>query len=111
MSTLPDLIIHNGRITTLDRANPVARAVAITDGRFVAVGDDREVMRNAGPNTRRIDLQRRRALPGLSDNHLHLIRGGLNFNMELRWDGLRSLADAMTMLRRQVAATPPPQWV
>jgi predicted amidohydrolase YtcJ len=50
-------------------------------------------------------------LPGLIDNHLHIIRGGLNFNMELRWDGVRSLADAMAMLRRQVAVTPPPQWV
>ena len=52
-----------------------------------------------------------RALPGLIDNHLHIIRGGLNFNMELRWDGVRSLADAMAMLKRQVAITPPPQWV
>ena len=50
-------------------------------------------------------------LPGSIDNHLHIIRGGLNFNMELRWDGVRSLADAMEMLRRQVAITPPPQWV
>jgi predicted amidohydrolase YtcJ len=50
-------------------------------------------------------------LPGLIDNHLHIIRGGLNFNMELRWDGVRSLADAMGMLKRQVAITPAPQWV
>jgi hypothetical protein len=50
-------------------------------------------------------------LPGLIDNHLHVIRGGLNFNMELRWDGVHSLADAMSMLKRQVAVTPPPQWV
>ena len=49
----------------------------------------------AGPATRVIDLKGRRVLPGLIDNHLHIIRGGLNFNMELRWDGVRSLADAM----------------
>src|SRR4051812_2877156 len=65
----------------------------------------------AGPTTRVIDLRGRRVLPGLIDNHLHIIRGGLNFNMELRWDGVRSLADAMSMLKRQVAVTPPPQWV
>src|SRR6202012_4772202 len=55
--------------------------------------------------------QGRRVLPGLIDNHLHIIRGGLNYNMELRWDGVRSLADAMDMLKRQVAITPAPQWV
>ncbi len=107
----PDLILRNGRFTTLDRANPVASAVAIAQGRFTQVGDDRVVMALAGPQTRVIDLGGRSVLPGLIDNHLHIIRGGLNFNMELRWDGVKSLADAMSMLRRQVAVTPAPQWV
>jgi predicted amidohydrolase YtcJ len=106
-----DLILRNGLITTLDRANPAASAVAITDGVFTAVGRDGDVMPLAGPSTRIIDLRARRVLPGLIDNHLHIIRGGLNFNMELRWDGVRSLADAMAMLKRQVVVTPPPQWV
>src|ERR1700748_505738 len=103
----PDVILHGGRITTLDRANPLADAVAITGGRFSAVGHDADIMPLAGPRTRRIDLTGRAALPGLIDNHLHIIRGGLNFHMELRWDGVRSLADAMNMLKRQVAITPP----
>ncbi|MEW6640573.1 MAG: amidohydrolase [Pseudomonadota bacterium] len=107
----PDLILHRGLFTTLDRSNPTASAVAITDGVFSAVGTDHEVMPLAGPSTKIIDLQGKRVLPGLIDNHLHIIRGGLNFNMELRWDGVRSLADAMNMLKRQVAVTPPPQWV
>jgi predicted amidohydrolase YtcJ len=107
----PDIIFHRGLFTTLDRANPTASAVAIKDGVFTAVGHDNEVMKLAGPATQVIDLRGRRVLPGLIDNHLHIIRGGLNFNMELRWDGVRSLADAMAMLRRQVAITPPPQWV
>jgi predicted amidohydrolase YtcJ len=106
-----DLILRNGRFTTLDRANPEARAVAIGNGVFTAVGRENDVMPLAGPATRVIDLGGRRALPGLIDNHLHIIRGGLNFNMELRWDGLVSLADAMSLLKRQVAVTPPPQWV
>jgi predicted amidohydrolase YtcJ len=106
-----DLILRNGRFTTLDRSNPTALAVAITDAVFTAVGRDEDVMPLAGPSTRIIELRARRALPGLIDNHLHIIRGGLNFNMELRWDGVRSLADAMAMLKRQVAVTPPPQWV
>jgi predicted amidohydrolase YtcJ len=107
----PDLILHRGLVTTLDRANPTASAVAIKDGVFTAVGGDTDVMPLASHDTRIIDLKGRRVLPGLIDNHLHIIRGGLNFNMELRWDGVRSLADAMAMLKRQVAVTPPPQWV
>ena len=107
----PDLILHRGRFTTLNRAQPAATAVAIRDGRFVRVGDDAEVLALAGPGTKVIDLRGRPVLPGLIDNHIHIIRGGLNFNMELRWDGVRSLADAMEMLRQQVAVTPAPQWV
>jgi predicted amidohydrolase YtcJ len=106
-----DLILHTGLFTTLDRSNPNASAVAIQDGVFTAVGHREDVMPLAGPSTRIIDLKGRRVLPGLIDNHLHIIRGGLNFNMELRWDGVCSLADAMAMLKRQVAVTPPPQWV
>src|SRR5580700_8255950 len=106
-----DLILRNGLFTTLDRSNPTATAVAIAAGVFTAVGRDSDVMRFAGPDTRTVDLKGRRVLPGLIDNHLHIIRGGLNFNMELRWDGVRSLANAMAMLKRQVAVTPPPQWV
>ena len=107
----PDLILKNGLFTTLDRGNPNATAVAIEKGVFTSVGRDHEVMQLAGPNTQIIDLKGRSALPGLIDSHLHIIRGGLNFNMELRWDGVPSLADAMAMLKRQVAITPPPQWV
>jgi predicted amidohydrolase YtcJ len=110
-TSTPNLILTRGRFTTLDRSRPTANAVAIKDGKFLAVGRDEDVMRLAGVETTVIDLEGRRALPGLIDNHLHIIRGGLNFNMELRWDGVRSLADAMAMLKRQVAITPPPQWV
>lgn len=106
-----DLILHHGLITTLDRTKPAASAVAIKDGVFIAVGTDQEVMAHAGPDTKIVDLKGKRVLPGLIDNHTHVVRGGLNFNMELRWDGVRSLSDAMDMLKRQVAITPAPQWV
>ncbi|RDI60014.1 amidohydrolase [Microvirga subterranea] len=111
MNTSADLILFNGKITTLDRQKPEASATAIRDGRFMAVGDEREVMALAAPNTQRIDLNGRRVIPGLIDSHMHIIRGGLNYNMELRWDGVRSLADAMRMLKEQVDRTPAPQWV
>ena len=107
----PDLLLLNGRFTTLDRANPTASAVAIRDGQFVAVGRTVEVAPLADGTTTVVDLKGRSVLPGLIDGHTHVVRGGLSYNMELRWDGVRSLADAMSMLKRQVAMTPPPQWV
>ena len=106
-----ELILYNGRFTTLDRSNPAATAVAISDGRFVTVGSDSDILQRIGTNVRRIDLKGRHVIPGLIDSHMHIIRGGLNYNMELRWDGVRSLADAMQMLKEQVARTPAPQWV
>ncbi|MBF6990081.1 amidohydrolase family protein, partial [Cupriavidus sp. IK-TO18] len=110
-SAAPSLILVNGKFTTLDKANPQADAVAIRDGRFVAVGTRQDIMKLAGAQTQVVDLNGRRGIPGLIDSHMHIIRGGLNYNMELRWDGVRSLADAMRMLRDQVARTPAPQWV
>ncbi|VVD75220.1 amidohydrolase [Pandoraea eparura] len=107
----PELILVNGKFATLDRANPQADAVAITGGKFTAVGTRDDVMRLASTGTEVIDLRGRRVIPGLIDSHMHIIRGGLNYNMELRWDGVRSLADAMRMLKAQVDRTPAPQWV
>lgn len=106
----PDLILHNGTITTLDNAQPRASAVAITGGHITAIGGE-ELLAAADEKTARIDLKGRRVIPGLNDSHIHVIRGGLNFNMELRWDGVPSLADALAMLKEQARRTPPPQWV
>jgi predicted amidohydrolase YtcJ len=110
-SSPPDLILRNGRVTTLDREQPKASAVAIRAGLIAAVGADTEIMRLAGADTKVIDLAGHRLIPGLNDSHTHLIRGGLNYLLELRWDGVSSLADAMAMLKAQVARTPAPQWV
>ena len=109
--TSTDLILVNAKVTTLDRANPEAEAVAIRDGRFLAVGSEKDVRAAAAPNAIVIDAARRRLIPGLIDSHMHIIRGGLNYNMELRWDGVPSLSQAMAMLKTQVDNTPAPQWV
>jgi predicted amidohydrolase YtcJ len=111
MAATAELVLLDGKVTTLDRANPLGEAIAIRDGQIQHVGSSAEVMALAGAETRRIDLGGRRVIPGLNDSHIHPIRGGLNYNMELRWDGVRSLADAMSMLREQARRTPPPQWV
>src|SRR5438270_3372861 len=106
-----ELILHNGRLTTLDPKRPEAQAAAVVGGRFTAIGDHAEILKYRGPQTQVTGLAGRRTVPGLDDSHLHLIRGGLNYNMELRWDGVASLADALRMLKDQAARTPPPQWV
>ena len=106
-----DLIVCNARVATVDPGRPEAQAFAVAGNRFVAVGDDAEVLRRRGGATRVIDVRGRRVIPGLIDSHIHVIRGGLNYNLELRWDGVPSLADAMRMLAAQVARTPAPQWV
>lgn len=106
-----DLIVIRGKLTTMDPARPSATALAARRGRFVAVGSDDEILAFRGSHARMIDAGGRRVIPGLIDSHMHLIRGGLNYNMELRWDGVPSLADAMRMLRDQARRTPPPQWV
>lgn len=106
-----DIVLFNGKITTLDRHKPEVSAVGIKEGKIAAIGSDEEVKKLADKQTQHIDLKNKRVIPGLNDSHLHLIRGGLNYNMELRWDGVPSLGLAMAMLKDQVRRTPPPQWV
>lgn len=108
---IADLILFNGRLHTVDRDKPRASAVAIKDGRFIAVGNDAQAMALRGAGTQIVDLMGRTVIPGLNDSHLHLIRGGLNYNLELRWEGVPSLADALRLLKEQALRTPAPQWV
>jgi predicted amidohydrolase YtcJ len=110
-NTQADLILFNGRIATQDDRRSFTEAVAIKGDRFLVVGTERDVIATRGDNTQVIDLRRRTVIPGLNDSHLHLIRGGLNYNLELRWDGVPSLADGLRMLKEQAARTPYPQWV
>lgn len=111
MNRVVELLLINAKITTLDRANPYADAIAVADGKFAAVGQTADLIKLAGEATTVIDVGGRRVIPGLNDSHTHLIRGGLNYNLELRWEGIDSLADAMALLRAQALRTPPPQWV
>jgi predicted amidohydrolase YtcJ len=107
----PELILHGGKITTLDPGKPEASALAVSSGKVSAIGSDDEILALASSETRKIDLNNRRVIPGLNDSHLHVIRAGLFYNLELRWDGAPSLAQALEQLRRQAENTPPPQWV
>jgi predicted amidohydrolase YtcJ len=106
-----ETIIHNAKIAT-NQVPSFVEAVAISDGKISAAGKNEDILRlrEAGM-TQLIDANRRTVIPGLNDSHIHPIRGGLNYNMELRWDGVPSLADALRMLKEQAARTPAPQWV
>ena len=104
-------ILMNGDVATLDPANPTVAAISVEDGLIGAVGTDEEIMRLRSDDTRIIDLGKRTVIPGLNDSHTHVIRGGLHYNMELRWEGVPSVADALRMLKDQADRTPAPQWV
>src|SRR6201984_2724423 len=109
-SVSAELILHNAKIAT-NEVPSFVQAIAISDGKVSATGRNEEILRLRGPATRVIDGQRRTVISGLNDSHMHPIRGGLNYNLELRWDGIASLADALRMLKEQAARTPAPQWV
>ncbi len=111
MAKRGNLLLFNGKITTLDPKQPEVSAILISNGLIAAIGSEKEIKTLADKNTPQIDLRKKRVIPGLNDSHLHLIRGGLNYNMELRWDGVPCLAYALEMLKEQVKRTPPPQWV
>ena len=105
-----EIILHNAKIAT-NGVPAFVEAIAIKDGKIDAAGTNDEILRQREPATTVIDAGGRAVIPGLNDSHLHPIRGGLNYNLELRWDGVPSLADALRLLQEQAARTAPPQWV
>ena len=107
----PDLILTNGKIITVDERFTIAQAVAVRGDRIVAVGSNDEIAAMAGPATRRIDARGRAVIPGLIDNHMHLLRYGTTWQHEVRWDGVESRTQALALLRARAASTPRGQWI
>lgn len=106
-----DLIVVNAKVHTVDEAQPDASAFAVKDGLFIAVGGEAEISRHRGVSTRVIDAGGRCVIPGLNDSHLHAVRAGRFYNLELRWDGVDSLERGLALIRTQAARTPEGQWV
>jgi predicted amidohydrolase YtcJ len=106
-----DLIIRNAKVLTLSDAQPEAQAFAVRGEKFIAIGAEDEVMKLRTDRTRVIDAGARRVIPGLNDAHLHAVRGGRFYNLELRWDGVDSLQRGLEMIRQQAKRTPKGQWV
>ncbi|WP_374948321.1 amidohydrolase family protein, partial [Mucilaginibacter sp.] len=107
-----DLIIVNGKIATMTRPGEFKQAVAVKDGIILAVGSSKEILTNFKDGaTRVIDAAGKTVVPGLNDSHIHIIREGLHYNAELRWDGVKTLKRAMEMLKEQAARTPEAVWI
>jgi predicted amidohydrolase YtcJ len=106
-----DLILFNGKVLTVDERFSIAQAVAVSGERIIAVGSDKEALALAGATTRRIDLQGRTVVPGLIDNHMHLLRAGTTWQREVRWDGVGTRKQALDLLRRRVATVNPGEWI
>lgn len=106
-----DIILHNGNIITLNDAQPQASALAISGSRIVAIGDDTATDEWRGDHTRTIDLQGKTVIPGLTDTHIHAIRGGQTWTFETYWYDSPSLKDALDKLRADANRRPHDQWV
>ncbi|MTV36661.1 amidohydrolase [Duganella radicis] len=106
-----DLIIINGKVATMTKEGAFAQALAIKDGKIDAVGSNAQILKRKTAGTQVIDAAGKTVIPGLNDSHLHIIREGLNYNAELRWDGVTSLKQALQMLKEQAARTPEGGWV
>ena len=106
---LADTIFHNGKVLPVDD-DSVQQAVAVRGERVQAVGSDAEVLALAGPGTKRIDLRGRTLIPGIVDIHAHMDREGLK-NDYPSLAGVRSIADVLEIVRREVASKSPGEWV
>lgn len=108
--TEPEVILYNGNFWTVDRRNPRAQAVAISEGRFTAVGSNDDVLRLASGRSRKIDLGQKKVLPGFIDAHTHPAESGRLHLRQVDCD-LRSIAAIQGALRERATKTPADQWV
>jgi predicted amidohydrolase YtcJ len=105
-----DLIVHNAKVVTVDAKFSTAAAVAVKDGRVLAVGDDAAVLKLKGPKTRLIDAGGRTVLPGLYDSHVHSVDAAIS-ELKQPIPVLKSLKDVFAHVRKQAAATPEGEWI
>jgi predicted amidohydrolase YtcJ len=110
----PDLILHSGKIVTVDDAFSIASAVAVYDGKFVAIGDSDEVKALAGKRTQVVDLEGRCMVPGQMDNHVHYLTAGvdaLESEAKVNIATLQSIDQILEAIRQRVDETPQGEWI
>ena len=106
----PEAIFHNAHVFTADPARPSAEAFAVADGRIVAVGGSAEMLKLAGPSTRRVDLHGAFVSPGFGDSHLHFMSGSLTLKA-VTLDGLTNLKMIQSRIGAYAKANPSASWV
>lgn len=106
-----DVVYANARIHTMDAANTRAEALAVRQGRILAVGTRQQVRAAAAAGAREVDLGGATVLPGFIENHIHMIRAAQHWEGELRLDGIASRAQALARLRAHAARLPADAWV
>ena len=107
----PDLLLVHGQILTVDAADTVAQAMAIRDGRIVAVGTDEQILALRGLRTQMLDLDGRTATPGLIDSHAHIADGGYGELYQVQLKDASSVADVIGLVKAAVARLKPGQWL
>ncbi len=107
----PDIILLNGKIATVNDADSIEEALAISGNSIAAMGSSADMRAMAGSSTRIIDLGGKTVIPGLNDSHIHFVREGMHYHMEVRWDGVDSVEEALELLRQQARRTPKDQWI
>jgi predicted amidohydrolase YtcJ len=110
-ATPADLVVTNARVITLDSGSRVAQALAVRNGRIVAVGTDAQVQAMAGSSTRQVDAGGRTVIPGLIDSHIHAVRAALSYSTEVNWIGAKNIPDAMARLKQAAAQAKPGGWM
>ncbi len=106
-----DTILVNAKVLTVDASFSQQEALAVREGRIMAVGRTADIRKLAGPRTRTIDVGGRTVIPGLIDSHLHATRAALSFATEVNWIGAASLAEALSRLRSAAQAAAPGSWL